>query len=135
MIDKEKKSAADYTPIFGFVISYFLFHLFDWQEATHFVFSVIVSLIIFMIELRFLKEEYALNRKSLKNSNFFTGLLSILAIVIFIFGILSWYKVVPYAWRMALLLGSIVIYIAVLFRAINTIILIKNISEKRKSTR
>ena len=135
MIDKNKNSAVDYTPVIGFVISYFLFHLFDWQEATHFVFSTIVSLIIFMIELHFIKEDYELNRKNLKKSSFFAGLLSLVSILVFSTGVLSWYRIMPYAWRMALLLICVVIYIAILFRAINILIIIKLESEKKKPTR
>jgi len=135
MIDKKKKSAADYSPVFGFVISYFIFHLFEWQEATHFVFSTVISLALFMIELRFIKDDYELNRKSQKNGSFFTGLLSLLTIVVFLVGILSWSRVLSYSWRMALILISVVIYIAVLFRAINVLIAIKLISEKKKPVR
>ena len=135
MSDKNKKSAADYTPVIGFVVSYFLFHIFDWQEATHFVFSVIVSLLIYIIELHYIKEEYQLNRKNLKSSNFFAGLLTFLNLIVLIIGIFSWYQIIPYAWRMALLLFSVVIYIAVLFRAINVLIMIKQVSEKKKHIR
>ena len=135
MIDKNKKSPGDYTPVIGFVISYFIFHIFDWQETTYFVFSTIVSLIIYMIELHFIKEEYELNRKNLKSSNFFTGLLSLMTILVFSIGVISWYRILPFSWRMALLLISVVIYTAVLFRAINVLISIKLMSEKKKAAR
>jgi len=135
MTDKNKKTASDFTPIFGFVISYFLLHIFDLEDATYFVFSTIVSLIVYMIELHFIKEEYVLNRKNLKTTNFITGLLSLMVIIVFSIGVLSWYRVIPFSWRMALLLISIVIYIAVLFRAINDLISIKIVSEKKKPTR
>jgi hypothetical protein len=135
MTDKNKNSAADYTPVIGFVVSYFIFHLFEWQEATHFVFSTMISLAIFMIELRLIKDEYELNRKSIKSSNFFTGLLSLVTAVVFIIGILSWLRSFSYTWRMALLLVSVVIYIAILFRAINFLISVKQISEKKKPSR
>lgn len=135
MIEKSKKSAGDFTPVIGFAISYFIFHIFDWQEATHFVFSTIISLIIYMIELHLIKEEYELNRKNLKNSNFFAGLLSLMTILVFSIGVISWYRFLPFSWRMALLLVSVVIYIAILFRAINVLTSIKLMSEKKKPTR
>jgi len=135
MTENSKKSAADYSPVIGFVVSYFFFHIFTWQEATHFVFSVIVSLIIFMIELKLIREEYQLNRKNLKQSHFITGLLSVMAMIVFIVGVLNWYRIIDYAWRMALLLISVVIYVAVMFRGINILIFIKQVSEKKKSNR
>lgn len=134
-MENKKNSAADYTPIFGFVISYFVFHIFDWQDATYFVFATIVSLIIYMVELRFIKEERELNKKNLKSTSFITGLLSLVTIIIFIIGVLSWNRVIPFSWRMALLLFTEVIYVAILFRAINILIAAKLMSEKKKPTR
>ena len=88
-----------------------------------------------MLELRFIKEERELNNKNLKSTSFYTGLLSLVTIIIFIIGILSWNRIIPFSWRMALLLFSEVIYIAILFRAVNILVFVKLMSEKKKPTR
>ena len=134
-MEEKKNSAADYTPIFGFVISYFIFHLFDWQDATYFLFSTLVSLIVFMIELRFIKDDYEVNRKNLKSTGYYTGLLSLVTVFIFIVTILSWSRIISFSLRMALLLFLEVIYIAIIFRAINILISVKSESAKKKITR
>ena len=134
-MEENKKSAADYTPVFGFVISYFIFHLFEWQDATYFMFSTLVSLIVYMVELRFIKEEYQINRKNIKSTSYYTGLLSLFMLFIFIVTILSWSRMISFSWRMALLIFLEVIYIAILFRAINVLVNVKSVSEKKKLNR
>ncbi len=132
MLDKKSKmSASDYSPILMFLVSFFVFHFFDWQDATYFVFSVLVSLLTYNYEVHLLKEERDLNRHSIKKTNLHLGLLTLMFLIVFGVAFLHWYRVISMAWRMGLLLTVVVIYIAVLFRAINTLFYIKLQSPKK----
>ncbi|KAA3610344.1 MAG: hypothetical protein D8M58_06000 [Calditrichaeota bacterium] len=129
--NKSKMSAADYSPVLTFLLSFFIFHFFDWQDATYFVFSVLVSLLTYNYEVHLLKEERELNRHSKKKTGFHSGLLTIMFLVVFGVAFLDWYKVVSLAWRMGLLMGVVVVYLAILFRAMNTLFYIKMQSPKK----
>ena len=132
MLDsKPRMSAADYSPVFTFVISFFIFHFFDWQDATYFVLAVLISLLTYTYEVYLLKEERDVNRQNLKKTGFHTGLLTIQFLVIFGIAFLHWYRIIPMAWRMGLLLFAVVIYMAILFRAVNTLFAIRLHSPKK----
>jgi len=132
MLDnKPRMTAADYSPIFTFVISFFIFHFFDWQDATYFVFSVLVSLLTYNYEVHLLKEERELNRHSKKKTSFHSGLLLVTFLIVVAVAFLHWYRVIPMAWRMGLLLTVVVIYVAILFRAVNTLFYIRLQSPKK----
>jgi hypothetical protein len=124
-------SAADYSAILTFVISFFIFHFFDWQEATYFVLSVLVSLLTYNYEVYLLKEERDLNKHSKKKTGFHSGLLTLMFLIILAIAFLHWYRAISMAWRMGLLLTTVVIYIAVLFRALNTLFYIRLQSPKK----
>jgi MFS family permease len=127
-----KTSITDYTPILTFVISFFIFHMFDWQDATHFTLAVFVSLATYMVELHFLKDDKVVNKKNIKTTSFHTGILTFFALLVFAAGSLHWYRLIPITGRTILLLLAVVIYLAVLFYAIRTLIYIKAISEEKK---
>ena len=128
---KPRMSAADYSPVFTFVISFFIFHFFDWQDATYFLLSVLVSLLTYNYEVYLLKEERELNRHSKKKTGFHSGLLFLMFLVVFAIAFLNWYRVFATAWRMGALLIVVIIYLAILFRAINTLHYIKLQSPKK----
>lgn len=132
MPDINKKSAADYSPIITFVISYFFLQLFDLHEATNFVLASLVGLVAFMVDVYYLKEEKHLSKENIRLTAFYTGLLTLFFLVVFSTGILNWYKMVSTSWRMGLLLIAIVLYMAVTFRAINVLNEINSKSEKKK---
>ena len=130
--NNKKVSVADYTPILTFVISFFIFHLFDWQDATHFTLAVFVSLVTYMIELHFVKDERVVSKKDIKTTSFHAGMLTLLAIVVFGTGVLHWYRLMPITGRMILLLLAVVIYLAVMFYALRILTYIKATSEQKK---
>jgi quinol-cytochrome oxidoreductase complex cytochrome b subunit len=126
-----KKSAADYSPVITFVISYFFLQLFDNQEATNFVLASLFALIAFMVDIYYLKEDKYLSKENIRITNFYAGLLTIIFLIIFTAGILSWYRMVSISLRMGILIFSVVIYMAVIFRAIRIVIEINSKSEKK----
>ncbi len=132
MNENKKTSVADYTPVLAFVISFFIFHLFDWQDATHFTLAVFVSLITYMIELHFLKDDKVVSKQNIKTTSFHAGLLTLMAMLVFATGFLHWYRLIPIAARTILLLLVVVIYLAVLFYALRTLTYIKAHSEEKK---
>jgi len=133
MLEKNQKlSAADYSPVLTFVISFFIFQLFDWQDATHFVLATFISLATFMIELHLLKEEKNLTRKSIRQTNFYSGLLTLFFLFVFASGFLHWFRLIPISWRTAILLFLVIAYLVVLFRAIRTLHFVKITSENKK---
>lgn len=125
-------SAADYSPILAFIISFFVLHIFEWQDATYFTFAALVSLAAFMIEVYLLKEEKLVSKKNSRKFAFYYALLTVLFLAIVASAFLSWYRVISISARTALLLIAVVIYLAVLFRAINVFISIKASSENKK---
>lgn len=132
MLDnKHKMSAADYSPILTFVISFFIFHFFDWQDATYFVSSVLVSLLTYNYEVYLLKDERELNRSNKKKTGFHSGLLTLMFLLVFAVASLHWYRVISMGWRMGLLLAVVVIYMAILFRAVNMLFYIRLQSPKK----
>ena len=88
--ESNKATVAEYSPILTFVISFFIFHLFDWQDATHFTLAVFVSLATYMVELHFLKEDHKVSKKDIKTTSFHAGLLSLMALLVFTSGFLHW---------------------------------------------
>ncbi|MCB0282874.1 MAG: hypothetical protein KDF60_09870 [Calditrichaeota bacterium] len=125
-------AAADYSPVLAFVISFFVLHIFEWQDATYFTVAAFISLAAFMIEVFLLKEEKIISKKNSRKFGFYYALLTVLFLTIVAAAFLSWYRVISISARTALLLITVVIYLAVLFRAINVFISIKASSENKK---
>ncbi len=119
---EQKKNMLDWLPIWTFVISYFLFHLFDWMEATQFLLASIVSTATYMLMIYDLKTEHKGKKWNYKPLNFFNGLLSMYTVVLFAQSFIHWHRMIGAFARAALLYSLIVIYIAILFRAIRVYI-------------
>ena len=117
-------------PVLTFIGSYFLFHLFDWMEATQFILAVLVSLLTYFMMVADFKAEYK-EKMDLSKLNFFTGLLTILFIMIFLHGFLHWYRMIAFNHRMILLFALLLIYITILFRAIRTLTLLKSMAQNK----
>ena len=98
---------------------------------TDFVFSVLVSLLTYNYEVHLLKEERDLNKQSKKKTSFHSGLLTLMFLIVFAIAFLHWYRVIPMVWRMGLLLTVVIAYVAVLFRAVNTLFYIRLQSSKK----
>jgi len=127
----QNKNFKDYSPIIVFLLSYFATHFFDLTEATHFLIASILCFFVYVYETHLFKEEYVTSSTHSKKIGFHTGLLTILIILIFIAAWLNWNRSISNTARMALLLGNVVAYIAVVFRAMNTIIYFKQMAKKK----
>lgn len=133
MLEKNNSlSASDYAPVIVFVLSYFLIHLLDFQEATNLVFAALFSLIAYMVEVHFVKDEYVILKESIAKTNFFTGLLTAIFILIVIIGILNWFRIVSTSIRMGSLIVAMILFLALMFKAIRTLIDVKLNSKKKK---
>lgn len=129
-IESEKpKSLLDMLPILTFVGSYFIFHYFDWMEATHFIFATIVSLLTYVFMVYDIKLEH--KKMNLSKLYFYTGILSALTIIIFLHGFLHWRRMVSMDVRMTTLFALVLVYVVALFRAIRVLAEVKAKVEKK----
>ncbi len=122
---------ADYAPILMFLLSFFIVHLFDWRDASYFVISVLVSLLTYNYEVYLLKQEFVLNKENKKKLKFHSGLLMLMFFILFAVAFLDWYRIIAVSWRMGLLYFVVVIYMAILFRVVNTLFYIRKKSSKK----
>ena len=117
-MDKQQNNKLmDMLPVLTFIISFFIFELFDWMAATKFILAVLISVVTFFIMVSDFKEEYK-NPEQLKKLNYFVGLLTFLFVLIFLNGFLHWNRMIPIYQRMGILLGLVLIYFIILFRAV-----------------
>ncbi len=132
MLEKNSKiSVADYSPIITFVLSYFLIHLLDFQEATNFVIAALFSLLAYMVEIHFLKEDYTVNNESLTKTNFYTGILTFAFVLIFVIGLLNWFRLVSASLRMGSMIIAMIVYMVIMFRAIHILVDVRLNSKKK----
>ncbi len=113
-----KKGVLDWLPILTFVASYFFFHLFHWMEATNFLLSAIIATATYALLIYDLKTEHKGKRWNYKPLDFFIGLLSAYVVLLFAQSFIHWHRMIGAFARTALLYGLIVIYFAILFRAL-----------------
>jgi hypothetical protein len=122
---------ADYAPVLMFLLSFFVVHLFDWRDASYFVVSVLVSLLTYNYEVFLLKQEFVINKENKKRMTFHSGLLMLMFFLVFAVAFLDWYRIIAVSWRMGLLYFVVVIYMAILFRVVNTLFYIRVKSSKK----
>ncbi len=116
MDKRQKEMLNQMAPVFGFIITMFLSEAFSWMPATKIVWSTFVSLVIYFIMVADLKER-SKEILSIKNLNFFSGILTLIFILLFASGFLDWYRVLPQFQRLAIILFILLIYFVILFRA------------------
>ncbi|MCD6374330.1 MAG: hypothetical protein J7L94_02320 [Caldisericaceae bacterium] len=129
---EEKKSILEYAPILAFIASYFLFHLFDWMETTQFFWASIIGTITYGLMVADLKMEYKGKKWNYKQLNFFIGLLTVFNIVLFFQSFLHWRRMISSIVRMSILYVLLIIFIAILFRAIRVYSYHKSMLENKK---
>ncbi|HHE54456.1 MAG TPA: hypothetical protein ENL21_01650 [Caldithrix abyssi] len=129
---EEKKSILEYAPILAFIASYFLFHLFDWMETTQFFWASIIGTITYGLMVADLKMEYKGKKWNYKQLNFFIGLLTVFNIVLFFQSFLHWRRMISSIARMSILYVLLIIFIAILFRAIRVYSYHKSMLENKK---
>ncbi len=116
MDKRQKKILNQMAPTFGFIITLFITEVFNWMPATKIVWSVLVSLIIYIVMVTDLRER-SKNIISIKKLDFYTAILSFLFITIFISGFLDWYRILPQFQRLTIIILLLLIYFIVLFKA------------------
>ncbi len=115
-------------PALAFVAGYFIFHLFDWMEATQVIGAVWVSLAAFLFLATDLKMEHK-GKANFKRVNFFSGLLTLMAVIILIQGIIHWNRLLPQMQRMLILVFLLMLFFVVLFRGIRVMLELKETLE------
>lgn len=120
------KNLMEILPVLTFIGSYFLFHLFDWMEATQFILATMVSLGTYFVMVSDFKVKNKDTDADFKGLNFYVGLLTLLALIIFLHGFLHWYRMVSFTLRMSVLFGLLLAYMVVLFRALRIFNDLKN---------
>jgi hypothetical protein len=116
MDKRQKEMLSQMAPVFGFVAIMFISEAFSWMPATKIVWATLVSLIIYFIMVADLKER-SKEILSIKKMNFFSGILTLIFILLFASGFLDWYRVLPQFQRLSIILLILLIYFIVLFRA------------------
>lgn len=129
---EEKKNILEYAPVLTFIASYFLFHLFDWMETTQFFWASIIGTLTYGLMVADLKMEYKEKKWDYKQLNFFIGLLTAFNVVLFFQSFLHWRRMISNVARMSILYVLLIIFIAVLFRAIRVYSYHKSMLENKK---
>ena len=120
MESEQKAKLYDMLPIFTFIGSLFILHLFDWMEATQvLVASIIGGLTIFLM-IGECKDEYKekIRKADLKQINLYVGILSILIIFLLVIAIIHWSRMIDFVARFGILFLVTLIYLVVLIRMI-----------------
>ncbi len=128
----EKKNLFDWMPVLAFIASYFLFHLFDWMETTQFLVAAFIATLTYGLMVADLKIEHKGKKWDYRPLNFFIGLLTFFVIGLFFQSFLHWRRMISNLSRMSILYVLLVIFIAVLFRAIRVYVHHKTMLENKK---
>ena len=129
---EEKKSLLDYLPILTFIASYFFFHLFDWMETTQFFWAAIIGTLSYGLLIADLKVEHKKKKWNFRPLNFFIGVLTAFNILLFFQSFLHWRRMISNIARMSILYVLLILYLAILFRAIRVYTYHKAMLENKK---
>jgi hypothetical protein len=116
-------------PVITFIVSYFIFQLFDWMDATQFLFAMLVSILTYTALVSDFKEEDKDKRKH-KRLSFYIGILTLVFFVMVGIAIIHWNRWIPSTYRMVLLFLDVLVFFIVMFRAIRVLSEFKAIAEK-----
>jgi len=130
----QQNKLFEMAPILVFIIAYFIFHLFSWSEATQTILAVFFSLLSFFVLASDFKSE--LKDKKIKldvnKLNYFSGLLTVIFLLLFAQGFLHWKSLLPLGYRMAIQYLLLLIYFIAAFRAMRVLISYKRMAETKK---
>jgi len=118
-MSKKPSQLKDYSPIFTFIAATFLFEIMHINRATATFWSLIISWLTYMAEVKILLNDARPGRKIRKEIQKRMGLLTLIAVLTFVValsGWLHWLSGVPLL--VALLLAALIYFIA-LFNAIH----------------
>ncbi len=118
-------------PILAFVVGYFFFHLFDWMEASQVIGAVWISLAAFLFLATDLKMEHK-GKANFKTLNFYSGLLTLISIVILAQGVIHWNRLLPLIYRMGIFALLLILFFFSLFRGMRIQMELKAMIEQIK---
>ena len=132
MEKKQENKLYQMLPVLVYIGSYFIFHLFDWTEATQTILAVLFSLFSFFFIAADVKMEHKDKKINFQKVNFFNGLLSFIFLLIFLQGFLHWRSMISLGYRMTIQYVLLLIYFIFLFRAMNVLLQLKKMAENKK---
>jgi len=118
-------SLDDLLPLLTLFISFFIFHQFNWTEATNLILAVLVSMITFGLMIGNFYMDHP--RMNLRKLYIWIAVLCVLFILIYFHGYLHWNRMVSIEIRMTIFFVLTVLYVIALFRAIHVL---RNLKEK-----
>jgi len=113
-----------YKSVIVFIISIFILELYEVTESLSLIISVFLSMLTFMFQSAALKEKYG-EYPQRKELTFQTGLFTVLFIIIFINGILDWYKVLHINIRTIGYFVLLLLYFIFLFKAVHILKIVR----------
>ena len=119
ILEKQEKFQT-YFPILIFIILIFILEVFHVQKATSLVISVFISFFIYGVMAAKLKESYG-NLPEFKPLNLNLGLLTFLLLINTGVAILHWFQLIHVNLRWTLFFIALLLYLVLLFRAVNTL--------------
>ena len=132
MEESQTKKLYRMAPILAFVVSYFFFHVFDWMEVTQIIFATWISAFTFIFLAADLKMEHK-GKANFSRLNFYSGLLTLFMIIIFVQGFLHWNKYGSLSFRMIFLVVLLLIFFFVIFKGMRVLLELKDKAEARKN--
>ena len=131
MEEQQKKKLFEMAPLIGFIAGYFFCHLFDWQEISQIIGGVFFSVAVYVFLVADLKMEHK-KAANYKRLDFYSALLTLLFVILFVHGILYWNLVWTIYYRMALSALLLLIYFFALFRGMRVFMELKQKVENKK---
>lgn len=132
MEQNQRTKLYNMLPLVTFVVSYFIFHLFDWMEATQLLWAALVSILTYGAMVSEFKEEVK-NPKQNARLNFYVGLLSLIFVFLIINAFIHWNRMIASDYRFSLLILLALIFFVVLFRAIRVLADFKALAETKNN--
>jgi hypothetical protein len=132
--DKQNNKLYEFLPIISFLVIYFFMQIFEVMEATKISLSVSVSFITFLVMVNIIKDEKEFSAVQIRQLNFYTGILSVMLILVIGSGFLSWYRLVSNLLRSAIPLFLLLVYFILLFRSMRILAAYRIILAPKKQT-
>lgn len=132
MDKKQENKLFQMLPVLVFIGSYFIFHLFDWSETTQTILAVFLCLLSFFFLAADLKIEHKDKGINFQKLNFYSGVLTLIFLLIFLQGFLHWRGMISLTYRMLVQYGLLLVYFIFLFRAMNVLMQFKMMAESKK---
>ena len=117
-MEKGKINLSEFSPFILFIASFFVVELlFEWLVSTRFFAASLMALITFLIEVSILQKDFKPSKSQKKRLGFFSGLNTLMFIIIFITVLIDWNRIFPDVVRITLVIFSVFIFLVIMFRA------------------